>query len=148
MEIIQCDETYLCEVASIFDEYRVFCGQSSDIAGTEIFLRDLLCTQASTLLIAVEPKERQVMGFVNLYPCFSSLTLKRLWILNDLGVSSRFRGAGVSKALLRAALDFAKETKAIRVEFKTEKNNRRARQLYQSLGFEIDQGNIYYRVPC
>ena len=88
------------------------------------------------------------MGFVNLYPCYSSLVLQRLWILNDLGVASNYRGRGVSKALIKKVQVFAKETNAIRIELKTEVNNTTARNLYKALSFKIDTDNIYYRVPC
>jgi ribosomal protein S18 acetylase RimI-like enzyme len=88
------------------------------------------------------------MGFVNLYPCYSSLALQRLWILNDLAVASRFRGRGVSKALIQQARVFAKETKAIRIELKTGINNTTARNLYKSMDFVVDEDNVYYRVPC
>jgi ribosomal protein S18 acetylase RimI-like enzyme len=86
------------------------------------------------------------MGFVNLYPCYSSLALQRLWILNDLGVSSRFRGEGVSKALIQRVLLFAKETNAVRIELKTEVNNTIALSLYKTLGFKIDADHVYYKV--
>ncbi|GAB2889971.1 GNAT family N-acetyltransferase [Microbulbifer echini] len=147
MQIIHCEDSHIPEVALLFDEYRVFCGYKSDLEKTEKFLNNLVGSQLSTLFIAVDSKSREVMGFVNLYPCFSSLALTRLWILNDLGVSSRFRGRGVSKKLIQAAMNFAEETKAVRIELKTEKRNVRARQLYQSLGFEVDHDNVYYRVP-
>ncbi|WP_444904949.1 GNAT family N-acetyltransferase [Microbulbifer sp. CnH-101-E] len=148
MKILRCESHHVPEVAQLFDEYRVFCGYKSDLIGTESFLGNLIDGQASTLFIAIDSECSGVMGFVNLYPSFSSLALTRLWILNDLGVSSRYRGRGVSKKLIQAAIDFAKETQAIRIELKTEKRNNRARQLYQSFGFEIDCENIYYRVPC
>ncbi|WP_444901448.1 GNAT family N-acetyltransferase [Microbulbifer sp. SSSA007] len=148
MKIIQCDESYVSDLASIFDEYRVFCGYTSDLVRTEKFLGKLLSSKASALFIAVDLKAAGIMGFVNLYPSYSSLALSRLWILNDLGVSSRFRGRGVSKQLIQTAINFAKETKAIRIELKTEIGNSRARRLYHSLGFEIDHDNVYYRVPC
>lgn len=56
--------------------------------------------EESVIFIAVEPETDSIMGFVNLYPSYSTLALQRLWILNDLGVSGDFRGKGVSKALI------------------------------------------------
>jgi len=44
----------------------------------------------------------QLMGFAQLYPSFSSVSMKRLWILNDLFVSSEARGKYISYNLTLA----------------------------------------------
>jgi GNAT superfamily N-acetyltransferase len=85
------------------------------------------------------------MGFVNLYPSYSTLALQRLWILNDLGVSSHFRRKGVSKALVYKVQEFAKETNASRIKLKTGIKNTTAKNIYKSMNFIIDTDNIYYR---
>lgn len=87
------------------------------------------------------------MGFVNLYPSYSTLALERIWILNDLGVSSKFRRLGVANVLIDEAIKFARSTNAIRIELKTGTKNLNAQKLYSKLGFKIDNGNVYYRVP-
>ena len=79
---------------------------------------------------------------------YSTLALKPIWLLNDLAVSNQFRGRGLAKVLMNGALEFAKESGAIRIEFKTEMTNTRAQALYRSLGFSIDDDNVYYRVTC
>ena len=148
MHIVKCTENYLHQLVELFEEYRVFCGFEKSPQETTQFLKSLICNETSTIFIAIEPETDSVMGFVNLYPCYSSLALQRLWILNDLGVSSRFRGKGVSKALIQRVQAFAKETNAIRIELKAKANNTTARSLYKTLGFTIDTDNVYYRVPC
>ena len=47
------------------------------------------------------------IGFTQLYPSFSSLSLKSVWILNDLYVYEEYRKQGVGKMLLDAAKEFA-----------------------------------------
>jgi GNAT superfamily N-acetyltransferase len=148
MHIVKCSEHHVEKLVEVFEEYRVFCGYQPSPKDTAEFLTRLIRLQESIIFLAIDPQTDNIMGFVNLYPCYSSLALQRLWILNDLGVSSHFRGKGVSKALIKQAQTFAKETHAIRIELKTNINNAPARNLYQSLDFTIDTNNVYYRVPC
>jgi ribosomal protein S18 acetylase RimI-like enzyme len=148
MKIIRINQHYLPNLVTVFEEYRTFCNFEPSPQETHDFLAKLMQNEGSVIFIAVDPDSDSVMGFVNLYPSYSSLALKRLWILNDLGVSSDFRGKNVSKALIQRVLNFAKEAQAIRIELNTDKDNQRAMQLYRAMGFERDSDNVYYRVPC
>jgi len=147
MHIVRSTVGHLEQLAELFEEYRLFCGFEQNLTETKNFLKKLIINEESTIFIAVDAQTERLMGFVNLYPCYSSLALQRLWILNDLGVSSHYRGKGVSKALIQKVQEFAKETNAIRIELKTEINNTTARSLYKSMNFTIDVDNVYYRVP-
>jgi len=148
MKIIQCDENHLEQLVVLFEEYRHFCGFEKSPQATKEFLGKLICSGESTIFIAVDLETGNLMGFVNLYPSYSSLALQRLWILNDLGVSSDYRGKGVSKMLIRKVQEYAVETNAIRIELKTEVTNTTAQNLYRSMNFSVDNDNVYYRVPC
>jgi len=148
MKIIRSDSSYLGQLVVLFEQYREFCGAQANPQATRTFLANLIDNQESVIFIAVDKLSDKVMGFVNLYPSYSTLALERLWILNDLGVAQDFRGRGVSKALIDKVLSFAQQTNAVRIELKTEKTNARAMQLYKSMGFSCDDENVYYRVPC
>lgn len=148
MKIIKCNEHYLDKLVTLFEEYRLFGGFEPSPKSTKTFLKRLIVNKESVIFIAIDSTTDNVMGFVNLYPSYSSLALQRLWILNDLGVSSDFRGKGVSKALILQVQQFAKETNAIRIELKTECTNTTALNLYKSMNFTIDKDNVYYRVTC
>lgn len=147
MQIIPNRPQYIDQLVNIVDEYRMFCGFPSAPEETKCFFENLMDKGESVTFLAIDELTDTVMGFVNLYPSYSTLALKPLWILNDLGVSKAFRGQGVAKALIDEVLSFAIKTNAIRVELKTEKSNHNAQRLYKSIGFEVDGGNIYYRVP-
>ena len=147
MVIIESNRRYLSKLAQVVDEYRAFYDFSPSPKETEAFLEHLMDRNESTTFIAIDEQTDNVMGFINLYPCYSTLSLKRIWILNDLAVSKDFRGKGVSKALIEKVMVFAKATGAIRIELKTNVANSRAMNLYKSVGFEIDNDNVYYRVP-
>lgn len=148
MQTIKATEIHLGQLVVLFEEYREFCGYKRSPNETHEFLKKLICNEESTLFIALDDETGNIMGFVNLYPSYSSLALQRLWILNDLGVSSHYRGRGVSKALIEKVQKFAIESNAIRIELKTAIANTTARGLYKSMNFTIDTDNVYYRVPC
>ncbi len=148
MKIIKNYAVYLEQLVDVVEEYRMFCGAPSCPKDTRAFFQARLDQNDAVTFIALDEADDRVMGFVNLYPSFSTLALKRLWILNDLGVSSACRGKGVAKALINGVLAFAGETDAVRVELKTQTANINAQKLYQSVGFEIDDGNVYYQVPA
>src|SRR6185437_10339903 len=98
----------LPRVAELFDAYRQFYGQPADPDGARQFLRERL--QAADSVILVAEKEKRLAGFVQLYPSFSSVSMKRLWILNDLFVAPAHRRGAVARALMAAAEDFARAT--------------------------------------
>ena len=85
----------------------------------------------------------KAVGFVQLYPCFSSTAMKRMWILNDLFVTPEARRGGAAKALMERARQWAVETKADGLWLETAVDNHPAQRLYESLGWKRD--NDYYR---
>lgn len=64
--------------------------------------------EESVIFIAEENGE--FIGFTQLYPAFSSVAMKRIYILNDLFVASSVRKKGAGRRLLSAAKDYAAET--------------------------------------
>ncbi|HYL94873.1 MAG TPA: GNAT family N-acetyltransferase, partial [Terriglobales bacterium] len=85
----------------------------------------------------------KAVGFVQLYPCFSSTAMKRMWILNDLFVAPEARRSGAAKALMERARQWAVETKSDGLWLETAVDNHPAQRLYESLGWKRD--NDYYR---
>lgn len=55
-----------------------------------------------------------------------------------IGVLSGFRGAGIGKALIQAAINKAKEIGLTRVELTVREHNTTAIELYKKIGFEIE----------
>lgn len=139
-------EKYIDKCVNVVEEYREFCGFKPSPEETTGFFKNILTENEATTFIAIS-EEDEVMGFVNLYPSYSTLALSKIWILNDLGVSRDFKRIGVAQTLIRESIKFAKNTGAIRIELKTDKTNLNAQRLYSEIGFKIDQDNIYYRVP-
>lgn len=133
MTIFQATVDHLGRLVSLFDGYRQFYGQGSDPAAAAEFLKDRLSKNESVIFLATEGDS--ALGFVQLYPSFSSVSLKRLWILNDLFVDPAGRRKGVAKALIKRSTEFALETKSKGLVLETGIENKAAQRLYQKCGW-------------
>ena len=131
------------QLASLFDGYRQFYGKPSDLELARRFLSDRLSQQDSLVLIAEEPGQGAV-GFVQLYPSFSSVRAARIYILNDLFVAANARRRGTGALLLRAAADIARASGAVRLKLSTEIKNVSAQRLYTALGWKRDEDFYEY----
>jgi ribosomal protein S18 acetylase RimI-like enzyme len=119
-------------VAPLFDAYRQFYGQAADLEGARQFLLERLQRAESVIFAVVE--NGIALGFTQLYPSFSSVSMKPIWILNDLYVAGEARRRGVGAQLLTAATDHALQTGAARLVLSTAVENTNAQALYQHLG--------------
>lgn len=131
-------------VALLFDQYRSFYGQASDVEGAVAYLQERTERGESVIFIVVAEDSEQVAGFVQLYPSFSSISMRSAWILNDLYVDQDFRQQGVARQLMEAARAFAEQTGAKGLGLSTGKDNRTAQRLYESLGYERDEAFWHY----
>lgn len=130
------------QLAELFDQYRIFYHKESDIPGAEKFLKERLEKNDSEIFVA--EKEGELVGFVQLYPLFSSTRMSRYWLLNDLYVHEAHRRKGYSKELIEEAKELCRESKACGVLLETGKSNDVGNQLYPSCGFELyDSVNFY-----
>lgn len=130
-------------IVHIFDKYRIFYGQESDIEGARQFLFDRFEHLESVIFIARDINE-EVIAFAQLYPLFSSVSMKRIWLLNDLYVEEAHRGKDVGKAMLDHAKKFAVLTKAKGLEIATQVTNEKAQRVYQNNGYVLDEEFYHY----
>lgn len=143
IRIVRAGPEYLDHLVPLFDGYRQFYGQRSDPASARAFLSQRMDRDESVIYIAYTGP-REAAGFTQLYPSFSSVSLKRLWILNDLFVRSDIRRGGVGRALLERARQHAAETGAKGLVLSTAATNRRAQTLYESCGWQRDDEFLQY----
>ena len=133
-------------LAELFDQYRHFYGQPADRKLAEKFLWKRMASGTSQIFLTIEVNTGRRLGFVQLYPSFSSIAARNIWILNDLYVAADARRRGVGTSLLQAARDFAIETKAARLVLSTASENDAARKLYESLGWKRDEVFLHYQL--
>lgn len=132
--------------AALFDQYRRFQGQAPDEPAAHAFIRQRLDQGDSVVLLAF--REGQPAGFAQLYPIFSSITLRRALVLNDLFVAPQARQAGVARALLAHIEAFAWSLDASRISLNVGRGNLPAQRLYEACGWEADrQFHMYNRYP-
>ncbi len=143
MNVYQADIDDLNDLAVLFDGYRVFYEQESDVEAASKFLRERIEKEESVIFISRD-EYGQATGFTQLYPLFSSTRMKRLWVLNDLYVAPEFRGMGFSKALIERAKQLCKDTVAAGMYLETAKTNDIGNQLYPRTGWTLDEEHNYY----
>ncbi|MCA4775538.1 GNAT family N-acetyltransferase [Empedobacter falsenii] len=130
-------------LAPLFDAYRQFYDKESDVEGAKEFLLERIANNESVIYLAFDEKENAV-GFVQLYPLFSSTRMKRFWMLNDLFVSPEFRGQGFSRELIDQAKKLCRKTDACAMLLETSVTNEIGNSLYPSAGFILrDDANFY-----
>lgn len=140
--IRQADTADLDLVAPLFDAYRRFYGQPADRARARAFLAQRLERRESLVLLAAG--DRDAVGFVQLYPAFSSIRATRTYLLNDLFVTAPARRLGIGRRLLMAAADLAREQGAASLSLSTAVDNVPAQRLYESLGWTRETGFLEY----
>ncbi|WP_410982396.1 GNAT family N-acetyltransferase [Bacillus cereus] len=144
MKIYEATISDLEGLADVFNNYRMFYRQESNVEGAKIFLRNRIEREESIIFVAVE--DGKYLGFTQLYPSFSSISMKELWILNDLFVQEGKRGAGIGKKLLEAAKTFALENGAKGLKLQTEIDNISAQRLYAENGYLRDNRYLHYEL--
>ncbi len=131
----------ISKIALLFDAYRQFYEQASDIELATNFLRLRLKNNESVILMA-ENNNQQIVGFCQLYPSFCSVIAKPTYVLSDLFVDSEMRNLGIGRGLLEAAHQYAANNKVARLELTTAKDNVIAQALYEAMGWVRDE--IFY----
>jgi len=71
-------------IVPLFDGYRQFYGQPSELDRVRAFLKERLARGDAVLLIA--EADGRALGFTQLYPSFSSVSMAPIFGLNDLFV--------------------------------------------------------------
>ncbi len=109
---------------------------------TRAQLAEMVGSPAITLLIAREPDAQgEIVGSLTL-ALFRIPTGLRAWI-EDVVVDNAQRGKGVGEALTRQALAVALAAGATSVDLTSRPSREAANRLYQRVGFERRDTNVY-----
>ena len=126
----------LSQLVPLFDQYMVFYEMESNPSKYEAYLLDRITAGEATVFIAYE--DEHPVGFVLNYQTFSSVSLGKVIVLNDLYVSETKRKNGIGRSLIERTFEFAKKSGAVRVDLRTAKTNYGAQALYEKIGFVKD----------
>lgn len=142
---VQVRRATLAEIdaaARLFQGYLRFYEKTVEADAARRFIQDRLHKQDSVIFLAW--LDAEALGFVQLYPCFASLSLAPSWVLNDLYVDPSARGHGVGEALMEAARQLGMDTGAAEIFLQTARSNATAQRLYQRLGYQRDDEFLVY----
>lgn len=140
LTIRQADARDIEPLAPLFDAYRQFYGKRPDLSLAERFLSERMRNGDSVILVAESASaDNGPIGFVQIYPTFSSLQCNRAWVLNDLFVAKIARRSGVAEALMLAATELAKRSGVTTISLSTAHDNSAAQALYTKLGYVLDE---------
>jgi ribosomal protein S18 acetylase RimI-like enzyme len=143
IKALRADSAQLEAVAQLFDAYRGFYEQPSNLAQSRAFIAERMAAGESAIFLA-QDEHGEALGFVQLYPTFSSIDAHRTWLLSDLFTTPAPRGRGVGRLLMNTARAFALETGAKGLVLETATDNVTAQGLYESLGYVRDTGYYTY----
>jgi GNAT superfamily N-acetyltransferase len=138
MHIHQATIKDIDRIAPLFDGYRQFYGKPTDLKAARQFLYERFKNYQSVIFVA-NTENGDGVGFAQLFPSFSSVSMERTFILNDLYVAPSARRSGVAAKLLDAATQYGRSVGAIRITLSTGMENNSAKALYLSQGWKQDE---------
>ena len=143
LQALRADPSHLDKIASLFDAYRGFYGQPSNLTQSRNFIAERIARDESAIFF-VQDANGEALGFVQLYPTFSSIDAHRTWLLSDLFTTPAARGRGGGTLLMDTARPGALRTGAKGLGLETATDNLGAQRLYESLGYVRDTGYYTY----
>ena len=145
MEIIRATSSDLPIILPLFDGYRLFYEQPIDNEGSSRYLTERLEKNESVIYMVYEVINglKEGIGFAQLYATFSSVTLKKFWVLHDLYVKDDYRKKGIAKTLINKCKELAHENAPLGIIIESRISNQSARHLFDAVGF-VKEGEHYF----
>ena len=145
MRITTASLEHLDQLIPMFIRYRELYGAMPQAEASKDYLTERLSKQQAIILLAFE--DDVLLGFCLVYPSFSSVSLRPLWIINDLYVIEEARGQHVARKLLAEVSQQARDNNAVRLRVSVNANNDIAKRLYESADFLEDPHFRNYILP-
>ena len=136
-EIIKANVNHIKQVGELFDLYRQFYKYVSNIKDSTDYISERMKNNESIIFFATN-KQKEAMGFVQLYETFGSLDLGKIIILYDLYVKEDHRKNNIGRQLMIRSHEYAKKINAKRIQLSTATDNFIGQSLYESLGYIKD----------
>ena len=143
LQALRADASHLELIAPLFDAYRVFYRQPSNLAQSRAFVAERIARDESVIFLA-QDDTGEAVGFVQLFPTFSSIDAHRTWLLGDLFTTPNARGRGVATLLMNTARSYVVLSGGKGMVLETATDNFSAQRLYESLGYVRDTGYYTY----
>lgn len=137
MRIISADVDHLDQLTPMFIHYRELYGAMPQPEASKDYLAERLNKKEAIIFLALEGDV--ALGFCLIYPSFSSVSLRPMWIINDLYVAEDARRKHVAQQLIQATAAHARSSGAVRLRVSISTSNEIAKRLYESEKFLEDQ---------
>lgn len=135
------DMTDLENVTKIVMKYRKFYGvENQNENEVKDFLKERIKNNQSKIFLAFD--DSCVVGFIQLYPSYSTVSLKPQWILNDFYVDENFRKQGYGRKLMAYVKEYF-TNKAKGFILVTDKTNETAKKFYEVNGWKTGEYDFY-----
>lgn len=128
-------------IVPLFDAYRVFYGQPSNLKAAKTFLEERFSNGDNVVFLAMD--NETPIGFTQLYKTFSSVSMRPFYILNDLYVTPEYRKQGVGEALLQQAKQHCQQMEYKGLALETAVDNP-AQKLYERLDWKKETAFFHY----
>ncbi|MFT0213919.1 GNAT family N-acetyltransferase [Pseudomonas sp. F1_0610] len=147
MQIIQATCDHLDLLVPMFVRYRELYGARPMVELSRAFLEQRIRSQEAVVYLAFTKDSNELIGFSLLYTSYSSLSLRPVWILNDIFVIESARRKQVARSLVIRSRDDATAANAVRLRVATNTHNNAIRKMYESLGFYENPQLTNYILP-
>lgn len=145
MRIIQASLEHLDQLTPMFIRYREFYNAMPQHELSKAFLSQRLKTKEAIVFMAIEADDP--LGFCLIYPSFSSVLLRPIWIINDMYVTEVSRRKQVANQLIQKVAEQARDNNVVRLRVSIHASNAIAQRLYESADFLEDQHFRSYILP-
>lgn len=139
LQIRQAELSDLEALLPLFNSYRSFYQMPPAADRARSFLTENLSHNRSIIFAAVakQPSGKEtIVGFTQLYPRLSSLSMTHYMYLSDLYIDENCRRHGIAKLLMNTAKEYCVANSAILIELHTANTNKNAQALYETLGYK------------
>lgn len=145
MRIIPASLKHLDHLLPMFIRYRELYGAMPQLEASKDFLLERLNNKEAIILLAFE--NDTALGFCLVYPSFSSVSLRPIWIINDMYVAEEARRKHIANQLLQTVAKQARDNNVVRLRVSIHASNHIAQRLYESADFLEDQHFRSYILP-
>ena len=146
MRVSPVTEGNLPELLPLMRAYCDFYGSSPSDEALLQMSRSLIDDPEHEGVQLIAKDGAKAVGFATIFWTWSTNSAARVGTMNDLFVAPEARGSGVAEALIAACAERCRERGAIRLEWQTALDNRRAQAVYERVGGKREQW-LDYSLP-
>ena len=123
------------------EEINALIPQLSSSAKPLTYARLLEMTRDARVPILIAKDAGRIIG-IGMIVVYNVFTEKRAW-MEEIVVDEQYRGQGIGEKISKKLLEIAKQEKVERVYLSSAPKRVAANKLYQKLGFERKETNVY-----